>query len=304
MPSESFHGPDVHAPAPRPDRFTTERDFWHGRELDLDAYLTRVGLTGDLPPTLDTLRAVHRAHLARIPFENLQIVLDRPVPLDVPSLVDKMVRQRRGGYCYEQNLLLAAVLDRLGFTVTGLAARVLAGTTGGPRPSTHALLRVDLRGRSWLVDVGFGGGGLLEPLLLADGHQEAQSGWGLRLDRVEEVGEDEWLLRSFDGRGWRPLYSFGPSAMVRQDYAIFNHYLVTHPRSPFRGRLMVQRIGPGTQHMLLNTTLATTTPDGAQEENEVPVEEVGLVLEEVFDISLDQEGRGIIEKRLREFTKT
>ncbi|NYH54098.1 hypothetical protein HNR06_003687 [Nocardiopsis arvandica] len=100
MPSETvIPGPDVSAPAPRPERFTTDRDFWHGAELDLDAYLARVGLSGDLPPTLDTLRAVHRAHLAAIPFENLQIVLGRTIPLDVPSLVDKMVRRRRGGYC-------------------------------------------------------------------------------------------------------------------------------------------------------------------------------------------------------------
>ncbi|MEV6821544.1 arylamine N-acetyltransferase [Nocardiopsis dassonvillei] len=295
-------GTDAPVPAPRPERLTTDRDFWHGRELDLDAYLARVGLSGDLPPTLDTLRAVHRAHLAAIPFENLQIVLGRSVELDVPALVDKMVRRPRGGYCYEQNLLLAAVLDRLGFAVTGFTARVLSGSTGSPRPSTHSLLRVDLDGEPWLADVGFGGGGLLEPIPFADGHQEAQGGWGLRLDRVSEVGEDEWLLRSFDGREWRPLYSFATAAAVRQDYAIFSHFLASHPRSPFLGRLMVQRIGPGTQHTLMDTTLTTATPDGARTEREVPVEEVGQVLREVFGIGLDQDERAVVEKRLREFT--
>ncbi len=103
---------------------------------------------------------------------------------------------------------------------------------------------MDLDGGPWLADVGFGGGGLLEPVSFADGHQEFQGGWGLRLDRVSEVGEDEWLLRSFDGRGWQPIYSFAATAMVRQDYAVFNHHLMTHPRSPFLGRLMVQRVGP------------------------------------------------------------
>jgi N-hydroxyarylamine O-acetyltransferase len=289
------------APAPRPELLTTDRDFWHGRELDLDAYLARLGLSGDLPPTLDTLRALHRAHLAAIPFENLQIILDRPILLDVPALVDKMVLRARGGYCYEQNLLLAAALDRLGFSVTGFAARVLSGGTGTPRPATHALLRVDLEEGPWLADVGFGSG-LLEPVPLADGHQEVQGGWGLRLDRVSEVGEDEWLLRSFDGRGWNPLYSFSTTAMVRQDYAVFSHHLVTHPHSPFRGRLLVQRIGPGAHHMLMDTTLTTAAPDGTREEREVPVEEVGRVLHEVFGIGLDQEERAVVEKRLLEFT--
>lgn len=296
-------GSAASTPAPRPERLTTERDFWHAGELDLDAYLARVGLTGDLPPTLETLRSVHRAHLAAIPFENLQIVLGRPVLLEVPALVDKMVRRRRGGYCYEQNLLLAAVLDRLGFTVTGLGARVLAGTTGSPRPSTHALLRVDLDEGPWLADVGFGGGGLLEPVLLADGHQEVQDGWGLRLDRVAEIGQDEWLLRSFDGREWRPLYSFATAAMVRQDYAIYSHFLTDHPRSPFRNRLTAQRIGQGVRFMLTNTTLVTATPAGARKEQEVPAEQVGQVLEEVFGVDLDEAERAVIATRVQEFLR-
>ncbi|GAA1460710.1 hypothetical protein GCM10009603_23410 [Nocardiopsis exhalans] len=147
--------------APAPEQVFTERDFWHGGDLDLDAYLARVDLSDDLPPTLDTLTAVHRAHLATIPFENLNLLLRRPVLLDVPALTDKMVRRRRGGYCYEQNLLLAAVLDRLGFTLTAFSARVLMGGDGRPRPSTHALLRVEVDGEPWLADVGFGGGGLV-----------------------------------------------------------------------------------------------------------------------------------------------
>ncbi|SIO91204.1 arylamine N-acetyltransferase [Nocardiopsis sp. JB363] len=175
-------------PAPPPGPVFTDRDFWHGADLDLDAYLDRVGLPADLPPTLDTLTAVHRAHLAAIPFENLQLLLDRPVPLDVPSLTDKMVHHHRGGYCYEQNLLLAAVLDRLGFTLTAFSARVLMGGDGRPRPSTHALSRVDLEGASWLVDVGFGGGGPLEPFPFVDGHQTSQDGWDLRLDRKDPGG--------------------------------------------------------------------------------------------------------------------
>ncbi|MFJ9553032.1 arylamine N-acetyltransferase [Nocardiopsis sp. NPDC101807] len=290
-------------PAPRPARFFTDRDLWHGDEVDLDAYRARVGLEGDLPPTPDTLRAVQRAHLAAIPFENLRLLTGEPVRLDVPALVDRMVRARRGGYCYEQNLLLAAVLDRLGFSVTGLAARVLSGRPGRPRPSTHCLLRVDLEGRPWLVDAGFGGGGPLEPLPLSDGHQEVQGGWGLRLDRVSELGGDEWLLRSFDGRAWRPLYLLTTAATAPQDYEIFSRHLSSHPRSPFLTRLTVQRIGPGVQHVLTDTTLTTLTPDGTREEHRVPVSEVGRVLHEVFGIELHARERAAVEARVEEFTR-
>ena len=297
--------------APPPAPVFIDRAFWGGDRLDLDAYLARLGLPEGPPPTLDTLIAVHRAHLAAIPFENLNLLLGRPVPLDVPSLTDKVVHHRRGGYCYEQNLLLAAVLDRLGFSLTAFAARVLVGGDGRPRPSTHALLRVDLDGGSWLMDVGFGGGGLLEPFPFVDGHQVSQEGWHLRLDRIAEVGEQEWLLRSFDGREWRNLYSFTTAGNLPQDYAVFNHYLTTHPRSPFGNRLMAARTVGATRYALTNTTL-TVDRVGAdrgehagagpeREVREIPVGEVGRVLRETFGIHLDQEERAVIEEKVRGF---
>ena len=291
-------------PAPAPEQVFTDHGFWRGGDLDLDAYLARVGLSGDLPPTLDTLTAVHRAHLAAIPFENLNLLLGYPVLLDVPSLTDKMVHHRRGGYCYEQNLLLAAVLDRLGFPLTAFTARVLMGGDGRPRPSTHALLRVEVDGEPWLADVGFGGGGLVEPFPFRDGHQVSQGGWNLRLDRISEVGDEEWLLRGFDGESWQNLYSFATAGVLPQDYGIFSHYLTSHPRSPFGNRLMVARTVGGTRHALTNTTLTTDRVDGTREEREVPLGEVGTVLQEYFHIDLTPEERGIVEDRVKGFLAT
>lgn len=295
--------------APPPAPVFTDRNFWRGDELDLGAYLARIGSPKDPPPTLDTLIAVHRAHLAAIPFENLELLLDRPVLLDTPALTDKMVHHRRGGYCYEQNLLLAAVLDRLGFSLTAFAARVPAGGDGRPRPATHALLQVDLGGASWLVDVGFGGGGLLEPFPFVDGHQTSQDGWHLRLDRIAEVGEREWLLRAFDGQGWQNLYSFSTAGNLPQDYAIYSHYLTTHPRSPFRNRLMAARTIGATRYALTNTTLTVervgtdrkepTRAGPEHEVREIPLEEVRRVLREIFDIHLDQAEHDAIEEKVR-----
>ncbi|MFE9242306.1 arylamine N-acetyltransferase [Nocardiopsis sp. NPDC006938] len=307
MSTKPHSTPPVPAPAPGrapdPQPTLTVTDLWQGAALDLDAYLARLGLSGDLPPTLDTLTAVHRAHLAAIPFENLQLLLDQPVPLDVPSLTDKMVHHRRGGYCYEQNLLLAAALDRLGFDLTAFSARVLMNGDGRPRPSTHALLRVRVGDGHWLADVGFGGGGLVEPFPFTDGHQACQGGWNLRLDRVAEVGDEEWLLRGFDGLNWRDLYSFATAGALPQDYAVFSHFLTSHPRSPFRGRLMVARTVGGTRHELNDTTLSVERVDGTGETREVALGEVGTVLREVFDIDLDQEERRIIEDRVRGFVE-
>lgn len=133
---------------------------WDGAALDLDAYLTRIGFGGDRVPTLETLRRLQHAHTTTLPFENLEIILGRSVPLDLPTVQDKMVRRRRGGYCYEHVGLFAAALERLGFGVTGLHGRVVMGAPGGLRPASHAMLRVTASDddRVWLCDIGFGSG--------------------------------------------------------------------------------------------------------------------------------------------------
>ena len=124
--------------------------------LDLGPYLERIRYGGILSPTLETLRELQFAHVQHIPFENLDILLGRPVLLDQESIWNKLVVNRRGGYCFEQNRLFATVLESLGFAVTCLAGRVQMGSQK-TRPRTHMLLMVKIDGEEWLADVGFGG---------------------------------------------------------------------------------------------------------------------------------------------------
>lgn len=125
--------------------------------LDLDAYLRRIGYGGERAPTLPVLQAIAARHTEAIAFENLNPLLRWPVRLDLQSLQDKMVRDGRGGYCFEQNLLLSAALTALGFQVGGLAARVLWNAPEGAVTARgHMLLRVELE-VPHVVDVGFGG---------------------------------------------------------------------------------------------------------------------------------------------------
>src|SRR5215472_2819420 len=142
--------------------------------LDLHTYAARVGYTGDFTSSLATLRALHLAHATHIPFENLDILLGRPIRLDLESLCGKMIDGRRGGYCFEQNALFAAVLEAAGFRVRRLAARVRSGASG-VRPRLHMLLGVEAEGGLWLADVGFGADGLLHPLPLRPGEAVPQS---------------------------------------------------------------------------------------------------------------------------------
>ncbi len=127
--------------------------------FDLKAYLRRIGGVDCRAPDLGTLRAIVARHARAIPFENLDPFLRRPVRLDTASLTSKLVHGGRGGYCFEQNLLLTHALDAFGYPTTGLAARVLWNRPAdAPLPARgHMLVGVDLEEGPHVVDVGFRG---------------------------------------------------------------------------------------------------------------------------------------------------
>ena len=195
-------------------------------DLDLDAYLARIGERAPLAPSLDGLASLHRAHCAAIPFENLDILLGRPILLDLPALEAKLVRARRGGYCFEQNTLFRAALEALGFAVTALAARVRVGTTE-IRPRTHMLLRVDLPEGAFLADVGFGGDGLVHPIPLAEGRET----WVGRV-RAPAAARGRLLgpARETPPARWTDLYAFTLEPHYPVDFEMANHFTSTYPR--------------------------------------------------------------------------
>ncbi|MFG2523317.1 arylamine N-acetyltransferase [Streptomyces sp. NPDC048527] len=259
---------------------------WNGEDLDLDAYLARIGFIGDVKPDLETLRAVHRAHLASIPFENLEIMLGRLVYLDPAALQAKLVRQRRGGYCYEQNLLFAAALERIGYSVKGLGARVRVGATA-MRAVTHMLTRVTVEdGQEWLCDVGFGAQGLREPIPLRDGIEVGQGPWTFGL--VSEAG-GVLVLRSLRPGGWEEIYAFTLEERYPVDYVVMNHYTSTHPRSAFTHRPVVQRAAVDTQRSLIDMRLSIEHPDGTRDERDVQEGELIDLLAREFGIELSAE---------------
>ena len=218
--------------------------------LDLDAYLGRIGYSGSVQPSRATLEALHLAHASRIPFENLDILLRRPIRLDLGSLQDKLVRGRRGGYCFEQNLLFASVLEHLGYSVTRLAARV--HYRNRPRlPRTHILLRVETEGAPWLADVGFGLEGLLLPLPFVAGRETRQFAWTYRV--VDSEGER--TLQSLRNRAWTDLYSFTLEPCLAVDFEPANHYTSTHPDSRFVHTLTAQLPTPEVRYRLRNREL-------------------------------------------------
>lgn len=272
---------------------------WHGDELNLDAYFARIGFEGERLPSAATLAALHRAHTTSIPFENLEIMLGRPILLDLNTLQHKMIQYRRGGYCYEHVTVFAAALERLGFRFTALGGRVTLGAEGTARPRTHALIVVEFDdGRRWLCDVGFGRGPL-EPIELIAGNEVDQDGWQLRLSSAplgadtEVFHPDEWTLwqrSSVDGTvGWLDRHVFTLDPQYPIDYAVGNHFVSTSPRSPFTTRPFVQRFAADVQHVLDGTTWTTTNPDGSCSTRDVEISDVPTLLADTFGVELSGE---------------
>ncbi|KZC18400.1 N-hydroxyarylamine O-acetyltransferase [Rhodanobacter sp. FW510-R12] len=220
----------------------------HG-SIDLGAYLGRIGWRGDVAVDVATLRGLAVAHVAAIPFENLNPLLGLPVELDTPALERKLVHDGRGGYCFEQNLLFAAALRTIGFEVSGLIARVLwQHPEDAVTAQTHMLLRVDLGGESWLADVGFGNQVLTGALRLQADIEQPTGHEPFRL----VVRDGDWRMQSLVRGQWLTLYRFDlrPSQMI--DYVVANHYVSTHPASRFPSNLIVARTTADRRMSLLN----------------------------------------------------
>lgn len=247
-------------------------------ELDLAAYFTRVGYAGPTTPSVATLQGLHEAHATSVPFENLDIFLGRPIRLDLSSLQAKLVAARRGGYCFEQNLLFGAVLEALGFSVTRLAARVRLGASH-VLPRTHMLLKIDIDGTSHLADVGFGGEGPLRALPIEDGAIAHQGAWSFRLVREGAT----WVLESMRPEGPLGLYAFDLTPQLAVDYEVANWYTSTHPDSRFLHTMTAQRLTPTARHVLRDRELVLR--DGQHATSLILTErELLVVLAETFGL--------------------
>jgi N-hydroxyarylamine O-acetyltransferase len=231
--------------------------------LDLDAYFTRIGYAGPRAPTLATLHAIAAAHVQSIPFENLDVLLGRGISLDPAVVFQKLVHDRRGGYCFEQNSLLLHVLEALGFRAAPLSARV---RWQRPRdftpPRTHLFLRVEIDGESWLVDAGVGGLSLTGAIRLAEDLEQPTPHDTRRL-----VREGARLFHQVRlGAEWADVCDFTLEEMPPIDRELANWFTSTHPQSHVRTRLLVARAAPaGMRLTLLNHEFTVRHGDGRVE---------------------------------------
>ncbi len=207
--------------------------------LDLDAYFGRIGWDGMTRPSYDTLAGLVRAHMAAIPFENLDVLLGRGVRLDLASIQNKLVRARRGGYCFEHATLFAAVLERLGFRPVRHSARVTLAAARSTSPRGHMFLTVPVGDKWFVVDVGFGALAPQFPVPLLDAAKRRPDHATQWMARDGSL----WVLRAkSEGKAvdaW--VSTLEPDNPI--DFEMANHYIATHPASPFVNRMLLCALG-------------------------------------------------------------
>lgn len=254
-------------------------------DFNQDAWLERIGYRGARAPVLETLRGVIAAHSSAISYESIDVLLDRPPKLDLASLQRKMIASRRGGYCFEQNILFRGGLRSLGFDVTGLQARVVRGLAiDAPRPMLHMVLQVNLPEGPFLADVGFGNLAPTAPLALSPDLEQDTPHEIMRFIRMG----DELTLQSRLGDRWEHIYRVVPLPRVDAEYEICNWFTASHPGSPHRSNLIAARPGPGrTRITLFNARLNVRHATGEVERRTLNDKaEYRDVLAETFGLAL------------------
>lgn len=254
--------------------------------MNLDAYFARIGHHGPRDTSMRALAAIAHRHAMAIPFENIGVLARGAPDLDERAVEDKLVARRRGGYCFEQNHLLLAVLRRLGFAVDTFSARVrFSVPTGMPMARTHMVLRVTTDEGPHLVDAGFGGFTLTAPVRLATPEPQATSHETVRV--VADAGVT--VLQVFTPPDWRDVYAFDFVPQLPIDYVQQNWYTATKPGGLFTGNLVVAMPVERGRRTLFNRTFKERTIAGGEERTSIDsIGSLRAILDSKFGLRIDE----------------
>lgn len=259
--------------------------------LDIPRYLHRLQLDAPPPLNLAGLTLLQQRHNALLPFETLSCLLRDAVPIDLDSVQRKLLDERRGGYCFELNGGLLALLQALGFDAQPLSARVLLAAQDGELTArTHLLLRVHVEGEDWLVDAGFGSLTPTVPLRLHDTAPQATPHERYLLQRLGDDGD--FVLSAESSDGCRAMYRFDLQAPAPIDNVVGNWYVCTHPDSSFPGQLRASLTGPDWRRTIGSGNYTEYRPGQAPDKR--PLHDVGdvrEVLQQRFGVQLPDDPR-------------
>lgn len=245
---------------------------------NLDQYFERIAYNGPREPTLDVLNSIHRGHVFTFPYENLDVVLQRPVDQDIRRIFKKMVRNRRGGWCYEQNGLLGWALSAVGFNVTRMTGGVMRAVFGDGAWGNHLVLRVDLE-ESWIADAGLGDA-IVQPVPLKAG--VFNQDW--RSFQLEHLGKDDWRFHNRENAS--PLSFDVKDRIADEDlFTTTSTHLQEDAGSMFRQNLTCQLMTQDGTHALLGRVLRNTGAHKSSRHLIQSEDELEYVLQTTFSIN-------------------
>lgn len=245
--------------------------------MKLDDYIVRIGYNGPLRPDLDCLRGVHRAHALNIPYENIDVQLGRQVDLDIDRIFEKIVIQRRGGWCFEMNGLLGWALGEIGFDFTRVNGAVRREERGDEAIGNHLILLVHLD-QTYLADVGIGDT-IREPTPLTSG--------------AIQQGDLAYELTIADGDFWRlknhplanpPSFDFREQPADEELFQSKNQELQTHPDSIFVQYLVCTQMRQNSTLVLVDRVLEHVKPEGGESQVIESANELETILADEFGI--------------------
>ncbi len=255
--------------------------------FDLPAYLNRIGYNGECRPNLETLQSLHQHHVQAVPFENLSVLLGERISLDPKVISEKIIGQRRGGYCFEQITLFREVLQLIGYQVTPLLARVRWKVPPEVRtPLTHMVLRVVVADQPWLADVGFGAIGTPAPLRLDTSNEQPTTHEPRRIICIKHFCTHQVRI----GEVWQDIYQFAQTPPAPIDFELGNWYSCTHPKALFVNNLIVTRVIPEGRYSIYNREFTWRDRQGKASISTIrSMGELHNLLREKFGLNLSEE---------------
>ncbi|ASK32086.1 arylamine N-acetyltransferase [Chryseobacterium sp. T16E-39] len=250
---------------------------------ELKKYFDRIHYSKNAELTIETLKDIHALQPQYITFENIDTYTDHVPRVDWRSVFNKLVIGGRGGYCYEQNVLLKNVLETIGFAVTSHLGRVLwGGEKENKPPRTHMLLIVSLDEKKYLVDSGFGTVTLTSPLVLDSEEEQITPNGIFKLSK-----ENNLYTLTLIAEDKMPIYEFSLEPVEQSDVVVANWYIATNPSSIFRENLIVTKVDGIARYTLNNTSLHMRYNNGVRENIDINnPEELFILLENVFNINI------------------
>jgi N-hydroxyarylamine O-acetyltransferase len=247
--------------------------------FSLTSYLQRIHFVGQPEATIEGITSLMRHQLFAVPFENLDVQAGKLISLVPEHIVDKIVHQGRGGYCYEINGLFCMALEALGVAYHWVAARPMFYPVR--RPKTHMAIIVQLGGRQWLVDLGFGSYGITAPMALDALGQEVKQGHDTF--KLTCSGSGDYLLQALVEGAWVNQYGFDLTAQEWVDFEPANHLNSTHPEAVFVKSLLVIGHNARGRTILFGSSLKTVV-DGVVSKRIVEPHEIDALLKDTFEL--------------------